>query len=746
MDTVKVPPQFESVFKTAEKYVREYFKEFKADPSKGTIEISDERYILVRAASMSVDFFETIKNLYRGAGEDEAHNVALQLLFDVAHAIGKQDAKKFHIKMGVEDPVARLSAGPILFAYTGWAHVNISSESKPTPDENFYLLYDHPYSFESSAWIKQGMHSKFPVCIMNAGYSSGWCEESFGVPLVATEITCKAKGDDACRFIMGHHSKIESYIKKYIKKTPSLANKNINYEIPGFFKRKELEEQLRQSEARYRTQFEESIDAIFIADFVSGTLVDCNKAAEKLVERTREEIIGKPQRILHPDNEALGALSKTFLQHTDDSMGQALESEVVTKSGDIKYVSIRANILNLQGRKLLNGVFRDVTARRRTEIALRKRMDFEQIIGNIAKLFSGLSYDKLDDGLQNSLNTVAKHVGFSRAYIFLFSANRKTLSCIHEWFASGVKSLFHSLQNFSPKPYKNLLNAMEYGEMVAIMDVESLPKSWNDEKKLWKKLDVKSLIAFPLILQNECIGFVGFDAVHEKKLWDVDNTSLLTAYSEIVAAALERKRVDEKMEQLAKYDSLTNLPNRLYFEETLEREIAKALRHNYMFSILSLDLDKFKFVNDTFGHSVGDLLLVEIAERLRTTVRKEDFIARLGGDEFVSIIIAISSPHAAGVIAKKIVSAIGMTYTVGGHEFTTSASLGIAVFPDDGSDVETLMKNADIAMYQAKQNGGNNYQYYHCELSKQHLKRMHLENALKSALLNDEFFLVYRKR
>lgn len=246
LNNVKVPKEFEPVFQKAQEYVGAYFGERKEDPTKGTIEIGGERYILVRAASMSVEFFDTVREFYRDRSEKEANDVARQFLYDLAHAIGRQDAKIFQKKMSLKDPIEKLSAGPIQFAHTGWAFVDISPESKPTADENYYLLYDHPYSFESDSWAKAGRTSETPVCIMNAGYSSGWCEESFGVTLVASEIMCKAKGDEVCRFIMAHPSKVESYMADYLKKEPELAKQITRYEIPSFFKVKQLEVELKK--------------------------------------------------------------------------------------------------------------------------------------------------------------------------------------------------------------------------------------------------------------------------------------------------------------------------------------------------------------------------------------------------------------------------------------------------------------------------------------------------------------------
>ncbi len=242
MKTVNVPEAFEPIFNKAQDYVEKYFKEKVIDPTKGTIKIFGERYILIRAASFSTDFFDTVKELYQDKGETEARAIARQLLFDIAHSAGKHDAKNFHAKMGVVDPIEKLSIGPIHFSYTGWAFVDILPESKPTPDEDYYLIYDHPFSFEADTWIKKQKPTNTPVCIMNSGYSSGWCEESFGVTLVATEIMCKAKGDDNCRFIMSPPSRIEEHINNYLQKSDKLPEK-IKYDIPTFFKSKQIEEE-----------------------------------------------------------------------------------------------------------------------------------------------------------------------------------------------------------------------------------------------------------------------------------------------------------------------------------------------------------------------------------------------------------------------------------------------------------------------------------------------------------------------
>ena len=149
--TVRVPKELEPVFAQAEAVVASYFEKRKDDPSQGTIEIHGERYVLIRAAALSVEFFRLARSLFGEGREREAEEFARNILFDLAHAIGKSDAQRLHEEMGLVDPIQRLAAGPAHFAHSGWAFVDILPESRPSPDENCYFIYDHPYSFEAAA-------------------------------------------------------------------------------------------------------------------------------------------------------------------------------------------------------------------------------------------------------------------------------------------------------------------------------------------------------------------------------------------------------------------------------------------------------------------------------------------------------------------------------------------------------------------------------------------------------------------
>ncbi|NNM59107.1 MAG: EAL domain-containing protein [Legionellales bacterium] len=194
---------------------------------------------------------------------------------------------------------------------------------------------------------------------------------------------------------------------------------------------------------------------------------------------------------------------------------------------------------------------------------------------------------------------------------------------------------------------------------------------------------------------------------------------------------------------LSSTDALTSVYNRLQFNTSIEEKLAYALRHNVIMALLFIDLDNFKFINDHFGHHAGDLLLKEVAQKLKSCVRKYDFVARLGGDEFAIIIQEVKTIEHAGVIAQNVLNSLLKEYQFTGQNFKISGSIGIACYPFAGTDSETLIRHADMAMYHAKQLGRNNYQYFTDQLFELENKQNHLRNTLRHALDRQEFFIVY---
>jgi diguanylate cyclase (GGDEF)-like protein/PAS domain S-box-containing protein len=206
----------------------------------------------------------------------------------------------------------------------------------------------------------------------------------------------------------------------------------------------------------------------------------------------------------------------------------------------------------------------------------------------------------------------------------------------------------------------------------------------------------------------------------------------------------DRKRVQEDMRRRALHDPLTGLPNRAMFLESLERAVHKARRRSAQFSLLFVDLDRFKEVNDTMGHAAGDALLKTVAERLVMAVRQSDLVARLGGDEFVILIEEHGGPEEVMIVAQKVLAMAARPVPVDWREASVSASIGIASFPEDGEDIEALLANADAAMYQAKERGRDNFQFYSPELNVISHRRLALEQRVREALERRQLFLEYQ--
>jgi diguanylate cyclase (GGDEF)-like protein/PAS domain S-box-containing protein len=206
----------------------------------------------------------------------------------------------------------------------------------------------------------------------------------------------------------------------------------------------------------------------------------------------------------------------------------------------------------------------------------------------------------------------------------------------------------------------------------------------------------------------------------------------------------ERRAAQERIEFLATRDPLTELPNRLLLRDRITHGMASAARNGTQLALLFIDLDRFKTINDSLGHRVGDELLKQVAERLARCVRMEDTLARLGGDEFVVLLQGLGDSQVASQVARKVLKLLARPYLIEGHQLSTSCSIGISLYPTDGTDAQTLMKNADAAMYHAKERGRGNYQYFSADLHSRAVERLSIETALRRALERDEFELHYQ--
>lgn len=201
MRAAEVPPELSSVFEKARESVKEYFDSLKSMPARGRVEVSRDRFILARTDSLSLVLRNVLTEIYGEHGSD-------QLLYAFGKAVGRTEARKFFDKFGLKDPLEKFGFGPTYFSFSGWAFVNLLYPTNPVADETFLLVFANQQSFEAEGFLSEGEKTQKAICHINAGYLTGWCEESFGIPLETRELFCSARGDALDLFLMAHRKKI----------------------------------------------------------------------------------------------------------------------------------------------------------------------------------------------------------------------------------------------------------------------------------------------------------------------------------------------------------------------------------------------------------------------------------------------------------------------------------------------------------------------------------------------------------
>jgi len=265
-----------------------------------------------------------------------------------------------------------------------------------------------------------------------------------------------------------------------------------------------------------------------------------------------------------------------------------------------------------------------------------------------------------------------------------------------------------------------------------------------------KEMDIEAYIGAPLFDSHNTPVGIQFAMFRKPVKNPVFTESVLRIFASRTSAEIERTRIEQQIKHMAYHDSLTRLPNRELLLDRLHQSLAHARRNSNYLAVLMLDLDHFKAINDSLGHPVGDRLLTGVAQRLSECIRKEDTASRLGGDEFVILLTNLGDQdnalkHAT-LIADKIREQLKPAYRIDGNNLTITPSIGIALFPDDGDSPELLLKHADTALYQAKEQGRNNYQFFSPAMNAAAVKRLEIESDIREAMVRKQFWLAYQPK
>jgi diguanylate cyclase (GGDEF)-like protein/PAS domain S-box-containing protein len=450
---------------------------------------------------------------------------------------------------------------------------------------------------------------------------------------------------------------------------------------------------VRQSaESRLRAMFESSPDPVWIIE--DGRFIECNDAAVAMLRYpSRSDFLNAhPSQLsppTQPDGEDSFAKAERMMALAHEKGLHRFEWVHLRADGSNFTAEVTLSVIDLSGRQAIYCAWRDISDRKQAEETLRL----------YAKMFENSGEAILITDRKNRI------VAANRALV------RDTGYAVEE--LRGKDPSFLSAGRTPRETYQ----AMWAG----------LQESGYWQGELWDLR--KDGMIYP--------KWAAISAIHDDKGELINYIASFTDIS-------ERKAAEARIDHLAHHDALTGLYNRYNLESRLGQSLLAARREGCQLAVLFIDLDRFKVINDSLGHHVGDLLLVEVAKRLGVCVRESDIVARLGGDEFVVVLTSLANDMDAALVATKMVVMLGEPYEIEGKLLHSTPSIGISLFPANGEDTDTLMKSADTAMYHAKEKGRNNFQFFSPAMTAAASERLELERDLRGALLAGQFELHYQ--
>jgi diguanylate cyclase (GGDEF)-like protein/PAS domain S-box-containing protein len=468
---------------------------------------------------------------------------------------------------------------------------------------------------------------------------------------------------------------------------------------------REITEDLRRSQAELREaqrKTEHLIETLPNPVFFKsrdGNYLGVNKAWEAFFQRSRTSIIGRPVHDLYPHAPEIAVSMHAADQRLWAEPGtQTYEATITLPDGtqrDTLYY--KATFTGPHGQVAgLIGTIIDITERKQSE----KRQAMEHAI---TRALAGTGDAR--STIPQVIRILCEALGWKGGALWRREAQRREPAFIVSW-------------GSAPERIESLGSA----------DVQ-----WQAET---------GALSLPLFLGRDALGAMFFSGVPRAP--EPELTAMLQAIGSQVAQYLQRTQAEDALRFVATHDALTGLPNRAMFNQRLEHAIMQAKRHRRQLAVLFIDLDRFKLINDTLGHEFGDTLLRDVAQRLMQNLRSSDTVARLGGDEFVVLLEETNAPMYVAAVAQKLIGALAQAFALAGREYHVSASIGVSTYPADGETATGLLKSADIAMYRAKEQGRNAFQFFAAEQNIHTVERLTLESGLRRALERGQLVLHYQ--
>jgi diguanylate cyclase (GGDEF)-like protein/PAS domain S-box-containing protein len=415
-----------------------------------------------------------------------------------------------------------------------------------------------------------------------------------------------------------------------------------------------------------------------------------------------------------------------------------MEVRMRCKNGQERIVVVGAANLGDSAEGTTLVILYDVTERKRAEQAVREYATQQKLIADFGH--KALANTDLDELLDELATLVAAGLNVEFCKVLQFGPDGHTL--LHKagvgwqdgWIGGQVPDSDRTTRTSFVLASREPLTVADYTAETRFAPSTTLALH-----------NISSGIDVPILGSAGPLGVIGAYS-RQPRHFTPENVSFLQNLANTVGTAMDRKALEERFAYLAQFDSLTGLPNRGLLLDRFAQTLTQAARNQWLVGILFVDLDRFKVVNDTRGHGVGDALLMQVAARLQECVRPGDTVGRLGGDEFAIVLCSLGKAADAGMVADKVVSALSRPFRLGGQDIYVSASLGIGIYPTDGMQADVLLRNADTAMYRAKERGRNTFQFYLPEMNERSAERLALETQLRGALERHEFLVHYQPK